>query len=57
MPPRIYGFDEISCKNENCISNPKHNEGLPTEFLRKSGSTFVCRFCEKEHNFREIWDI
>ncbi|MDD3981445.1 MAG: aspartate carbamoyltransferase [Spirochaetia bacterium] len=57
MPPRIYGFDEISCKNENCISNPKHNEGVPTEFLRKSGSTFVCRYCEKEHNFREIWDI
>jgi len=57
MPPRIYGFDEISCKNENCISNPRHNEGVPTEFLRKSGSTFVCRYCEKEHTFREIWDI
>ena len=57
MPPRIYGFEEISCKNENCISNPKHNEGVTTEFLRKSGSTFVCRYCEKEHPFREIWDI
>jgi len=57
MPPRIYGFEEISCKNENCISNPKHNEGVTTEFLRKSGSTFVCRYCEREHPFREIWDI
>lgn len=57
MPPRIYGFEEISCKNENCISNPKHNEGVTTEFLRKTGSTFVCRYCEKEHRFREIWDI
>ena len=57
MPPRIYGFEEISCKNENCISNPNHNEGVTTEFLRKSGSTFVCRYCEKEHPFREIWDI
>ncbi|MCX7027662.1 MAG: aspartate carbamoyltransferase [Spirochaetes bacterium] len=57
MPPRIYGFEEISCKNENCISNPSHNEGVTTEFLRKSGSTFVCRYCEKEHPFRKIWDI
>lgn len=57
MPPRIYGFEEISCKNENCVSNPRHNEGVTTEFLRKSGSTFVCRYCEREHPFREIWDI
>ena len=57
MPPRIYGFEEISCKNESCISNPKNNEGVTTEFRRKSGSTFVCRYCEKEHPFREIWDI
>jgi len=57
MPPRIYGFDEISCKNENCIANPKHNEGVVTEFLRKTGSTFVCKYCEREHSFREIWDI
>lgn len=57
MPPRIYGFDEISCKNENCVSNPKHNEGVTTEFLRKTGATFVCRYCEREHAFREIWDV
>lgn len=57
MPPRIYGFDEISCKNENCVSGPKHNEGVTTEFLRKSGSTFVCRYCEREHAFRDIWDV
>lgn len=57
MPPRIYGFEEISCKNENCISNPKNNESVTTEFVRKSGSTFVCRYCEREHSFREIWDL
>ena len=57
MPPRIYGFGEISCKNDNCISSPKNTEGVTTEFRRKSGSTFVCRYCEKEHPFREIWDI
>jgi aspartate carbamoyltransferase len=57
MPPRIYGFEEISCKNENCISHHSKNEGVTTEFLRKSGSTFVCRYCEKEHTFRDIWDL
>ena len=36
MPPRIYGFDEISCKNELCISAPANLEGATTEFLRKS---------------------
>jgi aspartate carbamoyltransferase len=63
MPPRIYGFDEISCKNENCISSPKNLEGVTTEFLRKSevgspeGAKFICRYCEREHAFRDIWDL
>ena len=69
MPPRIYGFDEISCKNELCISAPANLEGATTEFLRKSevGSPdgpfvgerakFVCRYCEREHAFRDIWDL
>lgn len=57
MPPRIYGFEEISCKNENCISHPQHNEGVVTEFLRKTGSTFICKYCEREHSYRDIWDI
>jgi aspartate carbamoyltransferase len=63
MPPRIYGFDEISCKNESCISSPKNQEGVMTEFLRKSevgepgGAKFVCRYCEREHAFKDIWDL
>ncbi len=63
MPPRIYGFEEISCKNENCVSAPKNMEGAITEFLRKGdpgkteGARFVCRYCEREHEFRDIWDI
>ncbi len=63
MPPRIYGFDEISCKNELCISHPTSLEGATTEFHRKSergdpgGAKFVCRYCEREHAFREIWDL
>jgi len=69
MPPRIYGFEEISCKNENCISAPGNLEAVMTEFLRKSeapkpgvpvaGETakFICRYCEREHAYREIWDL
>jgi aspartate carbamoyltransferase len=63
MPPRIYGFDEISCKNPACISHPDHHEGVGPEFLRKESSgsrpstTFVCRYCEREHRFGEIWDL
>ena len=55
MPPRIYGFDEISCKNEDCISNPQHHEGVPAEFYREGGA-FVCRYCESPHTFKQVWD-
>lgn len=64
MPPRIYAFDEISCKNENCISHPKHEEHIEAHFIRKAAgsaeaatSAFVCRWCEREHAFDEIWDL
>jgi aspartate carbamoyltransferase len=63
MPPRIYGFDEISCKNELCISAPGNLEGATTEFQRKcevgdpGGAKFTCRYCEREHAFRDIWDL
>ena len=69
MPPRIYGFDEISCKNELCVSAPANLEGATTEFKRKSDpgdpgdplvgdrAKFVCRYCEREHAFRDIWDL
>lgn len=57
MPPRVYKFDEISCKNESCISFPAHYEPVQAEFHRSNTNTFVCRYCEREHNFQEIWDI
>jgi aspartate carbamoyltransferase len=57
MPPRIYNFEEISCKNENCISNPKNFEGVRKEFYRSENTAFVCRYCERPHKFGEIWDL
>ncbi len=56
MPPRIYNFDDIACRNENCVSHPSHQEHVETSFVRKSGTdTFVCRWCEREHSYSEIW--
>jgi aspartate carbamoyltransferase len=56
MPPRIYNFHEISCKNEACISHPAAVESIPPEFIRQ-GESFVCRFCEREHRYEDIWDV
>jgi aspartate carbamoyltransferase len=57
MPPRIYNFKEISCKNPKCISFPEHFEKVIPEFYRSESSTFVCKYCEKPHTFYDIWDI
>ena len=57
MPPRIYNFDEISCKNPDCISHPTHHENAMTVFYRSGENTFSCRYCERPHAFREIWNL
>ncbi len=57
MPPRIYNFDEISCKNEACISHPSEHENIATDFYRSSTKTFICRYCDTSHKYHEIWDI
>lgn len=57
MPPRIYGFSEISCRNEACVSHPQHHEHAVPEFYRSADSRFVCRYCETGHEFQEIWDV
>ncbi len=57
MPTRIYNIEAISCKNENCISYPGHFEQVRQEFYRSENGKFVCRFCERPHNFGEIWDL
>ena len=57
MPPKIYNFEEISCKNENCISHPAKYQHVVTYFNRSKDSKFVCKYCEKSYSFNEIWDI
>ena len=55
MPPRIYNFEEISCKNENCISHPLGHQHINTLFTRE-GESFVCHYCQKKYTFKEIWN-
>lgn len=55
MPPRVYNFKEICCRNENCISHPRHNEPVKSEFYRSGQETFVCKYCDRLHTYQEIW--
>jgi aspartate carbamoyltransferase len=55
MPPRVYNFKEIGCSNENCISHESHREPITAEFWKSEGKTFICRYCEKEYEYEDIW--
>ncbi len=55
MPPRIYDFEEISCKNPDCISSAGNNEHVIQEFSRSEENTFICTYCEQPHQFQDIW--
>ena len=55
MPPKIYNFPNLGCKNKDCISHESHAEGIPSVFTRKGSDTLVCKYCEKPHSYREIW--
>ncbi len=55
MPRRVYDLDQISCKNEDCVSHWEQHEHVVPEFHRSAENTFVCMYCERPHDFREIW--
>ena len=55
MPPRIYNFDDLCCRNEACISNPAQGEGVPAMFYRTKDGHFSCAYCGCFHTFKEIW--
>ena len=57
MPPRIYNFEDMSCKNEACVSHASHYESVMTEFLQAGEQTFKCKYCEKPFHYDEIWDL
>ncbi len=55
MPPRIYNFENLCCKNEACISNPTQGEGVEAMFFRTKDHKFICSYCGKAHSFKEIF--
>jgi len=57
MPPKIYNFAEISCKNPECITFPAAFQHVPPFFYRSGDQTFTCRYCGRRHDYGDIWDI
>lgn len=55
MPPRVYGFDDIYCSNENCISHESKKEPIIPEFYRNQNDKLVCKYCENYYSYNEIW--
>ena len=56
FPPKIYDFDQISCKNPDCISHPDHHENATPFFYKTEQNTFICKYCDKNHNYKDVWD-
>lgn len=56
LPPRIYNFADIACKNSSCISNPSQSEGVPPIFKKTNNDHYVCKYCGHIHTFEEIWE-
>jgi len=68
VPPRIYNFPDISCKNKACVSHKSQlQHEVPPYFLRIATSAtgkpshtetgaFTCKYCEHLHDFWKIWD-
>ena len=56
MPPKLYNFAELSCKNDLCISNKKHYENVPAEFEKYTKDTFICQYCSTKQTYEEVWE-
>lgn len=55
MPPAIFNFEEISCKNSSCISHRDNHENIVTYFNKSAKDKFVCKYCNKSYSYNEIW--
>mmetsp|Transcript_46255 Transcript_46255/g.107557 ORF Transcript_46255/g.107557 Transcript_46255/m.107557 type:complete len:578 (-) Transcript_46255:177-1910(-) len=66
VPPRIYNFSDMSCKNTGCISHRSNlQREVPPYFLQARSKddalkdakwSFVCKYCESVYGFWQIWD-
>ncbi|MCG8453519.1 MAG: aspartate carbamoyltransferase [Spirochaetales bacterium] len=57
MPPKIYNFQEISCKNPECITHPSGHQHVAPFFHRDGSEAFACHYCGKVHGYGDIWDL
>ncbi len=55
MPPVIFNFAEISCKNSSCISHKCNNENVTPYFRKSSKDKFICKYCSRSYSYNEIW--
>lgn len=55
MPPRIYNFPDLCCKNEACISHPQQFEHAEMRFTKNHEDLFICDYCDTPHSYDEIW--
>ncbi len=55
LPPRIYNFEDLICRNEACVSHPAQAEGAPAIFYRTQDNRYACQYCGTIHTFKEIW--
>ncbi|MCF0238723.1 MAG: bifunctional aspartate carbamoyltransferase catalytic subunit/aspartate carbamoyltransferase regulatory subunit [Sphaerochaetaceae bacterium] len=56
LPPRIYNFPDIMCKNDACIAHESQGENVPAMFNRTPDGRYRCAFCGKVHTFKEIFN-
>lgn len=56
MPPKLYDFELLSCKNPDCISHNSHEEHVISEFVKTHDTLFECIYCGFQHQYAEVWD-
>jgi len=56
-PSRVYGLDDLVCKNTSCISSDNHAEmnAVPEFIALPGGDSYSCAFCDTAHTFKELW--
>ena len=57
MPPKIFNFSELSCRNSDCITFRTAHQSVSPSFVRTVGDTFTCKYCDTRHQYHDIWDL
>jgi aspartate carbamoyltransferase len=55
LPARVDKLPGVQCRNTDCISSPEFHEPVVAEFHRSAKGTFICRYCNTPHEYKDIW--